>query len=233
MMRTKLYRISVICGISIPSAAILSLFIYVGVVNKQSPMPEEKLEIAAIKPPAIEKISEKDKWGFNLKDSSFKDFDFTKTVIIDKAAQRKFKIEGKRMGLKNKQLGFFQIAVYKELCISNVKLTFYENDIPVSILTAERATLDIPAGGKKVSILGSNLNFSGNIFLVTNDKRTLVCDRLRWNSNDEKLYADGNCRLGYEGKRLRSDAIDSDVNLTDFTYSNDNNKLADIAKSIF
>ena len=154
------------------------------------------------------------------------DFVFTEYKdMSDGTEEKKFTIQGKRLGIESKKLGFFRVALAKAICIKDAEVTFYENNMPVSTLWAEEAVSDIPFDADGISAaLTRRIDFSGGIILMTEDKRTLTCDKLRWDKEEDCLFASGNCVLGYEGRRVRADLIKTDPTLRIFDISKDTRK---------
>lgn len=167
------------------------------------------------------------------------EFDFTKYINNNNSVERKFTIRGKRMGLASKKVGVLRIAPAKETHIKDVSLVFYEDDMPVSSIIAEQATSSIPFDSKlKVKkdlplILAGRLEFSGGIVLITEDRRTLVCDRLEWNNNRGTIFASGDCILRYGDNTVSADSIRTDVKLRDFSVSKDSKKRLKKIMEIF
>ena len=150
--------------------------------------------------------------------------------MINNNIHKIYTIQGKKINPESKKFGFLQFAPIKENCIRDIKLTFYENDVPASIIMAKRAVSDIPFD-KDLSLdknlaerLFQKIDFSGDIALITEDKRTLTCKSLRWDSKQERIFASGDCILRYEGKFVKADLIDTDVNLRGSSFRNDKEK---------
>jgi len=209
--------------ILIPIAAFCAALAYISIINKDVTSPTTTPVIETQENSQSLQKQSPFEWKLNIQDVSIGDFSFSKHIASDESVGRKFSLEGKKILPKNKDLGLFQLGIVKELQIRDPKLTYYENNKPIATLTAEKATTDIPFGKKNVAILGGSLEFSGNVYLITDDKRILVSDKITWNDDEEKFHASGNCIASYEGKRLRADSINTDIKLTDFTYSNERN----------
>lgn len=144
-------------------------------------------------------------------------FSFTEYIKTHNSVQKKFTIEGKKMGMESKRFGFLQIAPAKIIGIKDAKLTFYENDTPISIVTAKKAVSAMPFNVKTSIALAKRIDFFGKVALITEDKRSLACDELKWDNEKNCLVASGNCILRYEGKVMRADSIRTDVKLRRFT----------------
>ena len=154
------------------------------------------------------------------KSASLEDFDFTE--YSDGGANKKITIKGKRFGAANKRLGAFQVSVMRVTEIRDAAITFYENGSPVSNVIAKKAFLEAPADQKDpIASLTRRIDLSGGVDVVTTDKRTLVCDSARWDHDNNRISARGNCVLRFAGKMLKADRVDSDVKLLDFAYKND------------
>lgn len=151
--------------------------------------------------------------------ASFGDFDFTE--YTQNGLGKKYTIQGKRFGAGMRRFGIFCVAAARTTEIKDAKVIFFDNNAPVSTIMAERAVMDIPAitAGSGPSSCGS-MDFYGDVSIVTADRRTLDCDRLRWDKTNDRILASGKCVLRRGGEAVRSDSVDSDVRLANFVARN-------------
>lgn len=154
--------------------------------------------------------------------AAFGDFDFTEYTSHN---QKKYTLKGRRLGSGNKKFGPFIIASAKVVRIKDAEMVFYENNHAVSTVTAKDAVINVPFRKDNTIItLAGNIEFSGDVGMVTEDKRALTCGALEWNNSSGRLLASGNCKLRLEGKSVRTDEIDTDVQLKDFNIKTDSKK---------
>jgi hypothetical protein len=160
----------------------------------------------------------------------FWDINFTKYIKTEGAAQMKFTVSGKSMRPKGKQLGIFHTAMPDALIIREAKLTFYENNRPVSILTAEEAISTIPLNADPMnSGLKGNIIFSKNAGLVLENKSALFSDQIEWRPESGEIIARGASRIRTEGEFVAADEIKTDIKLTKFeTKENKDKRLRKI-----
>ena len=153
--------------------------------------------------------------------------DFTFTQSIKGDTEKKLVIEAKKLRPQSKRMGLFSINAVKVMELSDVKVTLYENNLPVSSINSKKAVLNFNRDDKEnfAAALTGGMEFSGDITIVTNDKRVLQCDRLKADKNFARLLASGNCVLGRAGEVIQADRIDSDIGLRNFSFSNDRNKI--------
>lgn len=150
------------------------------------------------------------------------DFSFTEYLL--NGTQKKFTIEGQKLTAEHRRIGIFEIALAREMRLKDVEVTFYENDLPVSHLIAERATIAAPFRKKKqdiASALAGLIRFSGGVGLITADRRTLTCDALILDNRSGTIRASGGCAVGSAEGLLKSDSVASDVALRTYNIGND------------
>lgn len=218
----------VLIGIfGLPIIVLMIVFSYLGVVNKPEGPPIQKQE-------EVKQHNSPLRWFKGAK-LDLGDFSVTEYVKTNNGVEKKFTIQGKKLGMENKKLGFISVPLPKIVCIKDIEVAFYENNLPVSYIWAESAVSGIPFDFDNMSVaLPKQLDFSGDITLVTEDKRILTCDKLRWDKENGRLLARGNCHLKYESERIKADLIKTDVTLKDFTVSKDKNKrIKKIAEVFF
>lgn len=185
--------------------------------------------IHKIKPISNSKISPKD--------PSFQDFNFTQ--YTDNGALKRFTVQGRKIFPESKEIGILTLrtGAQKAVRLSDVRVTFYENNLPVSFIEAKKAVLDTAPDKNNIpGSLMSEIDLFGDISVVTEDRRTLSCNSLLLDSEKNRMSAGGNCAMRYEGKTVKADYINSDIKLRDFSYWNDTKKrfksLAKIFKTI-
>jgi hypothetical protein len=157
------------------------------------------------------------------------------TEYTDSGSNKKFTINGKGLGLANKRFGIFLIASAKVLRMADAEVVFYTKNTPDSVLRAKRAMFDAPLDGKNdiVKALSRPVEFSGDISVLTEDRRTLTCDRLIWDSAKGRFFANGRCVLTYEGNVVKGDSGQTDVLLKDFNFKTDSKKRLKALGRIF
>jgi hypothetical protein len=162
---------------------------------------------------------------------SLEEFSFTE--YADNGATKKFTIEGKKLSEAGREFGVFKLGPAKVMKLKNIIVTFYEGGMPVSRLYAKKGILE-PMRDKRDlrKSLTSAIDFSGYISVITEEKRTLTCDELRWDNIQNRIFARGNCILRYEGKMARADLMDTDPGLKNFKCSKDRKKNIRIFKKI-
>jgi len=175
----------------------------------------------------------KDKIGSSIAASAaFSDFDFTQYTS---PTQKKFSIKGKRMGLGNKSVGRFIFSPAKTTEINQAQAEFYENGHTVAHILGKTAFIDAPFNREtELATFINRIVFAGGADVITEDRRTLVCNSLEWDSQHGRIRASGNCVLRYGNEMIRADFIDSDIMLKDFTFRNDSNKrLKALSRALF
>ena len=172
-----------------------------------------------------------------LKNPSFEDFNFTQ--YTEGGKQKKFTIEGKKIFTESKDMGILTLktGAAKIVRINDVRITFYEDNLPVSFISAKKAVLNQISGkDDNVGAMMSKIDLYGNINVMTGGRRTLACNNLSVDNKNNIMSAGGNCTIRYEGNIVKADYIDTDVRLKDFSFRNDTNKrfksLAKIFKTI-
>ncbi|MFA5146418.1 MAG: hypothetical protein WC515_03445 [Candidatus Omnitrophota bacterium] len=164
--------------------------------------------------------------------ASFEDFTFTK--YADNGTEKRYTIEGKRIRAVNRKIALFSTDVSKAVRLEDVLITFYENNAPVSYLSAKRAILGAPIQkGDMISAMTSRIELSRDICLVTTQHRTLSCRTLVLDNAKNTVFANGNCVLRYDGKAVKADMVDSDVALRNFDIRNDRYKRVRSLTRIF
>lgn len=158
-----------------------------------------------------------------IRNAFFSDFDFTE--YSKSGLEKKFTIQGRRLAAVGKRFGRFYVSAAKVTEIKDARVIFYNANKPVSTITAKRAVLDTPFDkGSAPSPALNRIDFSEDVTVITSDRRILECKRLSWNKPDNGISAQGACRLIADGKRLRADFIDSDVELRNYNLRNDRMK---------
>lgn len=156
--------------------------------------------------------------------------EFNFSEYKDNGLNKKFTVRGKTLRPGSKKISIFNIGPAKTVEVRDVEVTFYANNIPVASIRSKKAVFDMPfeAGrkdkDKAAKVLTSRIDFFGDITILTKDRRTLTCRNLTLDSRRDRLFARGDCVLGYEGKTVRADTVDSDVYLKDFSCKNDKMK---------
>ncbi|MFA5142973.1 MAG: hypothetical protein WC522_02230 [Candidatus Omnitrophota bacterium] len=137
-------------------------------------------------------------------------------------AYKKLTIQGKKLGIAAKKLGIFRLAPAKVTEIQDVSITFYEKGAVISQITAKKAFLNASVEDENpMASIVKEMDFSGKVDVVTGDRRTLVCSRLKWDNGLNRIFASGNCVLRFDNNVIRADQIDSDLKLRDFNSKND------------
>ena len=165
----------------------------------------------------------KDKIGSSISASaSFSDFDFTEYTTF---AQKKFTVKGKKLSVENKKFGFLIFAPANAVYIKDAEIVFYEGNRPVSSIWAKIAVLNKPFDRKNMAAaFVERIEFSDSIGMITEDRRTLTCEKLEYDNARGRILASGKCKLRYKGESARADIIDSDVKLQDFNLKKDKGK---------
>lgn len=157
------------------------------------------------------------------------------TEYVDNGSNKKFTINGKGLGVTAKRLGIFLIAPAKVLQMTDVEVVFYTQNTPGSVLRAKRAIFDTPLDGKNdmIKALSRPVEFAGDISVLTEERRTLTCNTLMWDSAEGRFSASGRCVLTYEGKIVKGDSGETDVLLKDFSFKTDSKKRLKALGRIF
>lgn len=153
------------------------------------------------------------------------DFIFTQSIKGDR--EKKLVIEAKKLRPQSKRVGLFSINAVKVMELSGVTVTLYENNLPVSSISSKKAVLNFNNDDKEnfAAALTGGMDFSGDITIVTNDRRVLQCDKLKMDKNFIRFLARGNCSLSRDGEIIQADRIDSDIKLRNFSFSNYKNMV--------
>ncbi|MFA4980962.1 MAG: hypothetical protein WC592_00635 [Candidatus Omnitrophota bacterium] len=154
----------------------------------------------------------------------FEEINFTK--YANNGRDKEFTIHGKTLNPAAKKISLFAIGPVKTAEIRDVEVIFYEKNVRVSSMRSKKAVIDVPYGhgvkdAEVAALAAGRIDLSGNVMIMTENRRALVCDNLRWDSAKSRLFARGNCILGYDGRSVKADMVDTDVNLKDFELGND------------
>ena len=157
--------------------------------------------------------------GYSLDNINF-------TEYTDRGINKKFTINGKAMGVAPKRFGIFLIGPFKVLQITDPEVIFYNKNAQASVLRAKKAVFDTPFNNENdkdnmIRALSRRVEFTGGISVITEERRTLTCDTLVWDSSKGRFSASGRCVLTYEGKIVKGDLGETDVLLKDFSFKNE------------
>ena len=202
----------------IPITVLIFIFVFMHFTNS---FPEQK---SAFNQESSFEETKHQKRQSSMFRSTYSVEDFSLTAYADN--QKSFTIQGKKLCAKNRKVGIFRVALGKVAEINDVQVIFYENNEPVSHLISSDGAMDL---------LTKDVDFYGNIALITEDKRTLTCDSLKWDNEGEFLLAKGNCILRVEGKTARGSLIKTDVGLRNFdvTSKRTGNRMGKITKIFY
>lgn len=202
---------------------LIFVFSYIAIFNKPS-KPQELIKPQEL--PAQEEITHyKSTAGmFSKGNHHLEDFDFTEYTLTDSGEEKSFVISGKKLQTANPKIGIFRIAIGKIVELENPTVTLYKDNLPVSIISSKAGTMNT---------LNKGIEFYGNAGLITKDKRTLTCDKLKWNNEEKFLLAEGNCILSAEGKAIKAEMIKTDTGLKDFNVVSKNRKPLNTVTKMF
>jgi lipopolysaccharide assembly outer membrane protein LptD (OstA) len=68
-----------------------------------------------------------------------------------------------------------------------------------------------------MDIRKKDIIFEGRPALITEDKKVLGGDKITWNNNSQRLFAQGRCFIGAGGETKEADRVHADVALNNFT----------------
>lgn len=204
---TKKVLISIL---TIPIIVLILVFSYIGIANKPGNLPIQE-EVKPRKSPA---------GMFSTGNHLIEDFTFTGYTQTDNGVQKTFVISGRKLQTANPKIGIFRIAIGKVVELEKPKITFYKNNLPISSASSKTGVMNSFKG----------IDFCGNVGLITEDKRTLSCNKLKWNKEGKYLLAEGNCILRAEGKAVKAEMIKTDIELKNFDVVN--NKGRRLLRSI-
>jgi hypothetical protein len=160
--------------------------------------------------------------AYSILPPSIRDFDITEYAAngIDK----KYTVRGRRFGVEPKQAVFISSPLSKEAAIRDVEVVFYDSNKPVSRIIAKRAVLSVPEGKGQSAIMPGEVEFMGDVTVITEDHRILTCDGLKWDNIGGRIRCEGRCELMAEGKTIRGDTVSSDVALKNYKVERDRTK---------
>ena len=156
-----------------------------------------------------------------------RDFTFTEYTKTDNGGEKSFVVSGKKLQTANPKIGIFRIGIGKVIELEKPEITFYEDNLPISIAGSKTGVVN------SLNTLNKGIIFYGNVTLITEDKRTLTCNKLEWNNGRKYLLAEGNCILKAEGETIKADIIKSDIVLNDFIIVAKNRGLIKTAMRMF
>jgi hypothetical protein len=142
------------------------------------------------------------------------------------AGEKKFTIEGRRIHTAGKGFSVLRVNAVQTIELKDVRVTFYEKNTPLSIMCAKKAVLNtIPAKEKNIlKAFTSRIDFRDSVSVMTKERRTLTCERLIWDNKQNRFSAKEGCELSYDGRSVKADIIDSDIELKRFNFKNEKNK---------
>lgn len=144
------------------------------------------------------------------------DFDFTEYTKTDNGVQKSFKLCGKKLQTKNPKIGIFRIAIGKIMELEKPRITFYKDNLPVSTASSNTGV---------INSLNKGITFFGNVGLITEEKRTLACNKLKWYNEQRYLLAEGNCILKSQNEVIKAEIIKTDIELKNFDVVSKNRGL--------
>lgn len=199
---------TLISTLIIPTIVLAIVFFYIGIVNRPKDLPtqEQKEEKPRKSPQGI----------FSGVELDLEDFTFTEYTKTDNGVQKGFELYGKKLQTKNPKIGIFRVAIGKEMELEKPRITFYKDSLSVSTASSNTGI---------INPLNKGISFFGNVGLITEEKRTLTCNKLKWNNKQRYLLAEGNCILKAEGRTIESETIKTDVELKDFDVVSKNRGL--------
>ncbi|MBL7131353.1 MAG: LPS export ABC transporter periplasmic protein LptC [Candidatus Omnitrophica bacterium] len=210
--KSKIIWISIF---AVPIFVLVAIFFTIGIINK--PKKATKKEIIE-ETPTQQLVKQPKSFsglfsGVNL---DLEDFTFTEYTQTDNGIEKNFVLCGKKLQTKNPKIGIFRIAIGKIIELESPMISFYKDNLLVSTITSKTGTMNP---------LNKALNFYGNVGLITKDKKTLTCSKLKWYKEKKYLLAEGDSILKAEGKTIRAEKIKTDIELKNFNVVSKNRRL--------
>lgn len=196
--------------LTLPLIALIIVFFCLGIINRAKDSPIQE----TLKP------DKPSKGVFSGARLDLEDFSFTEFTQTDKGMEKTFELCGKKLQTKSPKIGIFRIAIGKVVELENPMVKFYKNDLLISIASSKTGAMNF---------LNKGINFYGNVALITEEKRTLSCDKLKWNNEEKYLLAEGDCILKSDGRTVKAEVIKTDIELNNF---NANSKKSRLLKTV-
>lgn len=190
----------------LPIIVLVIVFFYIGIVNKPKDLPVHEEAKPRKSPQGI----------FSGAELDLEDFTFTKYTKTDNGVEKSFVLSGKKLRTKNPKIGIFRIAIGKVVELEKPTITFYKNNLSISTASSKTGSMNL---------LNKSIDFYGNAGIITEDKRTLTCNKFKWDKEGKYLLAEGNCILKAEGKAIKAEVIKTDIELKDFDVVSKNREL--------
>ena len=141
------------------------------------------------------------------------DFNYSHWGTDKGRTYKDYTMTGKIMRLKDKEMGPFALAFWKELVMDKPSVAFYKEDQNYAQLTAGQGLpqADIMAG--HTDFITSNMTFTQQPVLVNSQGRIFMCDAMLWDKSANTLRGEGNCQLQLDGKIVQAPVMIVDPNL--------------------
>lgn len=144
---------------------------------------------------------------FSNGEHQFERFSFTEYKLKNNDVEKSYVISGQKFSTARPKIGIFRIAIGKVIELESPEITFYKDNLPVALAKSKTATMNP---------INNSINFYSNVLLITEDKRTLSCEQLKWDNNEKYLLAKGDCILSVEEKITKAEKIKTDIELKNF-----------------
>jgi hypothetical protein len=199
----------------LPVIILVGVFFWIGSVNKPEyqPTPEQK----EAKPP------KSSRGMFSGTNVDLEDFSFTEYIRTDSGVKKGFELSGKRFQTKNPRIGFFRIGIGRIVELEKPKITFYKNNLPVSTAEADTGAINSLKG----------ITFYGSVTLMTEEKKILTCDKLKWNNEEKYLLAEGDTVINNKGELIKAEVIKTDVELKECSINSRDRKWSSSINRLF
>lgn len=202
----------------IPIIILAVTFALLGVINRpgHSPVPVQEAQKPKAAPQSL----------FSGTKLDLEDFSLTEYTQDNGSVRKSFTISGKKLQTVNPKLGIFRIAIGKAIELKEPQITFYKNEQPIAGINSKTGSMNP---------LNKSINFFGDVNLITQDKKALTCEQLKWDNQGNYLLAEGNCVLiSEQAQAVWADQLKTDVELKEYQIVNkDKNQFKNFANRFF
>jgi len=216
-------KVVVISVILFPFVVLAVMSLCFSLINtpQKTPVKQEVKQPESFEAEALRTVKKYSQANFKVEDFSFIEY-----MPSEAGAEMKksFELSGRKLETKNPRLGIFRINIGKIVELESPEINFYKDNI---------AALKAKANAGVMNPINKDISFRGNVFLNTKDKRTLTCDKLRWDNEEKRLLAEGDCILKAGGEVISAEKIKTDIELKDFEVVNKEKSFLKTMTGIF